>query len=63
MVPRTKPLISRDPNDNMFIATALSAKAKFLITNDLDLLEIDDSDKERLKFEIITPRGFLDQWG
>ena len=47
----------------MFIATALSAKAKFLITNDLDLLEIDDSDKERLKFEIITPRGFLDQWG
>jgi len=63
VVPRTKPLISRDPNDNMFIATALSAKAKFLITNDLDLLEIDDSDKERLKFEIITPRGFLDQWG
>ena len=30
--PRTKPLISRDPDDNVFIAAAVSAKAKFLIT-------------------------------
>ena len=46
----------------MFIAAAVAAKARFLITNDLDLLEIDEADKQRLKFEIITPRKFLDQW-
>ncbi len=62
VVPRTKPSISRDPDDNMFIAAAVAAKAKFLITNDLDLLEIDDVYKQELKFEIITPRRFLDQW-
>jgi putative PIN family toxin of toxin-antitoxin system len=62
VVPRTKRRISRDPDDNMFIAAAVAAKAAYLITNDLDLLEIDDADKERLKFEIVTPRKFLDQW-
>lgn len=62
VVPRTKPRMSRDPDDNMFIAAAVAAKATYLITNDLDLLEIDDADKRRLKFEIITPRKFLDHW-
>jgi putative PIN family toxin of toxin-antitoxin system len=50
VVPRTTPRISRDPDDNMFIAAAVAAKARFLITNDLDLLEIDDAEKQRLNF-------------
>ena len=62
VVPRTKPRMSRDPDDNKFIAAAAAAKAIYLLTNDLDLLEIDDADKQRLKFAIVTPRDFLDQW-
>lgn len=31
---------SRDPNDDMFIHTALAAKVHWLVTGDLDLLEL-----------------------
>ena len=34
------PRMSRDPDDNLMIATARSGKAKFLVTNDDDLLAI-----------------------
>lgn len=54
--------ISRDPNDDMFIAVAIAARAKFLITNDRDLLDISAEDKRRLKFQIVTPGQFLKQW-
>lgn len=54
--------ISRDPNDDMFIAVAIAARAKFLITNDRDLLDISDADKRKLKFQIVTPAQFLKQW-
>jgi len=54
--------ISRDPNDDMFIAVAIAARAKFLITNDRDLLDISDADKRKLKFQIVTPGQFLKQW-
>ena len=54
--------ISRDPNDDMFIAVATAARAKFLITNDRDLLDISDEDKRKLKFQIVTPGQFLKQW-
>ena len=52
--------MSRDPADDMFIATAVASKAQFLITNDADLLDIADADKRKLKFKIITPKEFLD---
>lgn len=51
--------LSRDPADNVFIATAIAAKAKFLVTNDRDLLDIADADKRRLKFDIVKPEDFL----
>ena len=54
--------ISRDPNDDMFIAVAIAARAKFLITNDRDLLDISAEDKRKLKFQIVTPGQFLKQW-
>lgn len=56
----SRPRMSRDPADDVFIATAVAAKARFLITNDDDLLKIADADKRRLKFEIVTPAQLLD---
>lgn len=51
--------MSRDPEDNVFIATATAAKAKFLVKNDRDLLDIADADRRRLRFDIVTPERFL----
>jgi len=51
--------LSRDPTDNVFIATATSAKAKFLVTNDRDLLDISEAQKRTLRFKIVTPTRFL----
>ena len=59
---KIKPTLSRDPKDDIFIATAIVAKADFLITNDLDLLEISEADKRKLKFRIVTPKEFLEHW-
>ena len=50
---------SRDPDDNILLATAAAGKAKYLITNDRDLLEIPDSSRRRFRFEIVTPQDFL----
>ncbi len=55
----TRPTASRDPDDNIILATAIVGKAKFLITNDLDLLDISDKEKKRFKFEILKPAEFL----
>ena len=57
--PKINPTLSRDPNDDMFIAAAKAAKAQFLVTNDRDLLEINEEDKCRLAFLIVTPQQFL----
>lgn len=57
-----RPRMSRDPEDNIFIATAMAAKARFLVTNDGDLLELAEADKRRLKFKIVTPEQFLEYW-
>ncbi len=54
-----RPTASRDTDDNLILATAIVGKAKFLITNDLDLLDISDKDKRRFKFEILKPAEFL----
>ena len=50
---------SRDPDDNVFLSTSRVGRAKFLITNDKDLLEIPETAKKSLPFSIITPRDFL----
>lgn len=50
---------SRDPKDNPFLSTAAAGRAKFLITNDPDLLDISESAKRKFKFRILTPQEFL----
>ena len=53
---------SRDPDDNLLLATATAGEARFLITNDRDLLEVPDELKQTLKYAIVTPQEFLKQW-
>lgn len=53
------PTVSRDPDDNFVLATALAGKADFLITSDRDLLDISEDDKKKFKFRIVTPGEFL----
>jgi putative PIN family toxin of toxin-antitoxin system len=55
----SRPQISRDPDDNVVLATARSGKAKFLVTNDHDLLDIPASEQGRLRIEIVTPADLL----
>lgn len=47
---------------NLLLATATSGEARFLITNDRDLLEVSDAVKQTLKYAIITPQEFLKHW-
>jgi putative PIN family toxin of toxin-antitoxin system len=54
-----RPKLSRDPDDNVMIATARSGKAEFLVTHDHDLLEISPREQARLRLEIVTPGEFL----
>jgi len=51
----SRPKLSRDPDDNLMIATARSGKAKFLVTNDHDLLDISAVDQARMRLAIVTP--------
>lgn len=46
---------SRDPDDNLLLATAAAGKAEFLVTNDKDLLELPHEFLRTLKFEVATP--------
>ena len=55
----SRPNLSRDPDDNVMIATARSGKAKFLITNDRDLLDISASEQAKLRLTIISPAELL----
>jgi putative PIN family toxin of toxin-antitoxin system len=50
---------SRDPKDNPFLSTASRNRAKYLIINDNDLLEIPKVTKRKYKFLIITAAEFL----
>ena len=55
----TYPSESRDPDDNVMLATASAGRAQYLVTNDRDLLEIPASAQKRFKFAIVTPGQFL----
>ena len=46
---------SRDPKDDIFLACALSARAKFIVSNDQDLLELG----KPFGIEIIRPAQFI----
>ncbi len=50
---------SRDPKDNPFLSTAAAGRAKYLVTNDDDLLKIPETLKRKYRFQIVTPAEFL----
>lgn len=50
------PKVTRDPTDDMVIATAIAARADFLITGDKDILALGKSYK---KVRILKPADFL----
>jgi putative PIN family toxin of toxin-antitoxin system len=53
---------SRDPDDNVMLATALAGKVDYLITNDRDLLELPAEFKRTLSFAIVSPHQFLKEF-
>ena len=55
----SRPKVSRDPDDNLMVATARSGKARFLVTNDRDLLDITAQEQARLRLGIVTPNELL----
>jgi putative PIN family toxin of toxin-antitoxin system len=55
--------VSRDPDDNVLLATALAGDADYLVTNDRDLLELPDDFQRRLPFAIVSPSAFLREIG
>lgn len=54
-----RPVVSRDPDDDVVIATAIAGKAKYLVTNDRDLLDIPTRERKKLRFKIVSPSEFL----
>jgi len=54
---------SRDPDDNLLLATARAGRAEYLITNDCDLLDLPADFQKTLPFKIITPAAFLKVFG
>jgi predicted nucleic acid-binding protein len=50
---------SRDPDDNVLLAIAASGKARYLVTNDRDLLELPPELQHTLPFAIRRPQDFL----
>jgi len=56
-VPLQEP-VSRDPNDDMFIATALAAKCKLIVSGDKDLLTVNGC----FGIEIIKPNEFVNKY-
>lgn len=53
------PNVSRDPDDNVMIATARSGKARFIVTNDRDLLEIPVVEQAKLRLKVVTAQEFV----
>ena len=59
--PRLHPklhIVEKDPDDNMFIECAVALKAKFVISGDKALKEIQDY----MNIKIVSPRKFLDKF-
>lgn len=53
-----RPAYSRDPNDDMFLHTAIQGSVEWLISGDKDLLELLPTDWE---FEILSPAQALEK--
>jgi len=48
--------VSKDPDDDEYVAAAVEGRAAFVVTGDPDLLEV----KEHAGVRIVSPRQFLD---
>ena len=46
----------------MVLATAAAGDAKYLVTNDRDLLELPEGSNRLLPFAVMTPRQFLEDF-
>jgi len=53
------PAYSRDPNDDVFLHTALHGRVQWLVSGDKDLLELSAED---WAFEILSPAQALEKW-
>jgi putative PIN family toxin of toxin-antitoxin system len=51
--------VSKDPDDDKYIAAAIEGRASFVVSGDPDLLDV----KEHEGVRIVNPRGFLAQRG
>ena len=51
--------LSRDLTDNMFLSAAAAGKARFLVTNYHDLLQIPAPALRAFRFRIVTPAEFV----
>lgn len=56
-----RPTESRDPDDNLVLATAIAGKAEYVVTNDRDLLDIPNSARKKFRFSIVTPSQLLSE--
>ncbi len=52
-------MFSRDPDDNALLDTAYTGRARYLVTNDRDLLEIPSKERRIFRFEIVRPAELL----
>jgi putative PIN family toxin of toxin-antitoxin system len=50
---------SRDPGDDLLLATAAAGRANYLVTNDRDLLDLPRHFTRNQRFEIVRPGVFL----
>jgi len=51
--------VSRDVDDDVLLATAHAGRARYLVTNDRDLLDIPLGEHRQFGFEIVKPSGLL----
>ena len=51
--------LSRDPEDDILLATAHAGRARYLVTNDRDLLEIPAKERRGFRFDIVKPVELL----
>ena len=60
VVVRRKLVVSRDPKDDVFLATARAGKSLFVVSNDRDLLEVSKPQQQKLGLEIVRPERYLE---
>ena len=55
--PTVEPVVARDPDDDIVVACAVAAGARYIVSGDGDLLDLE----RHRGIEIVTPREMLDK--